>query len=101
MHPGSIDNPETAAGRVYDHLRAHMGKWFGGWELQQAAETTALSTRISEIRKQLDLDRVRGERIEVKQQGQRWFYRLTSDEGQLSLFHANLKPTAHRTELSQ
>ena len=60
MHVGSIRNPGTAAGRVYDVLRSRCGDWLSGWDLTTAARTTAIGTRISEIRAQLP----QGQRIE-------------------------------------
>lgn len=86
MHPGSIHNPTTAAGRVYRVLSDLRGQWIGGWELTQAARTTAVSTRISEVRMQVDS----GERVEVEKRGRLYFYRLVrvAKRGQLDLFDA-------------
>ena len=51
MHVGSItESSITAAARVYRTLCAAHGGWIGGWELQDAAKTTAVSTRVSEVR---------------------------------------------------
>lgn len=83
MHGGSIDRPETAAGRVYEVLNARRGQWVGGWDLQMAAQTTAVSTRISEVRAQLVRNPARGERIEMEQRGRKFYYRLVADKGQL------------------
>lgn len=85
MHAGSIDSPNTAAGRVYAVLRAHRGAWVGGWDLQQEALTTAVSTRVSEVRLQLDALPGRGETVEIKQEGRKFFYRLAASKGQLEL----------------
>jgi len=76
MHVGKLDN-DTAAGRLYRILRAHPGEWMGGWELSQAAATDCLSTRISEVRRQLPRHLVmehEERRIDGKR---RQFYRVT------------------------
>lgn len=84
MHPGSIDNPTTAAARVYRVLSDLGGQWIGGWELTQAAHTTAVSTRISEVRMQVERH---GERVEVEKRGRLYFYRLVRVErGQMEMF---------------
>lgn len=86
MHGGSIDNPESGAGRVYSVLLERDGAWVGGWELTQAAEVSAVSTRVSEVRHALESMPARGERVESKQQGRKWFYRLVRvPGGQLEL----------------
>jgi len=72
MHPGSIESDLTAAGRVYAYLGHHRGCWVDAWRLTLDTRTTAISTRISEIRHQLP----RNERIEVKQVGRGFYYRL-------------------------
>ncbi|MCK4306083.1 MAG: hypothetical protein KAY24_17720 [Candidatus Eisenbacteria sp.] len=69
MHAGSIDGM-TAAARVYRVLKSEQ-RWIGGYELQDRAETTAVSTRVSEVRHQLP----ETEAIEMKQEGHRFFYR--------------------------
>lgn len=96
MHAGNIDNPDTAAGRVYRVLKARMHikttkgvGWVGGWDLSQWAKTTAVSTRISEIRAQLFVDDGRRETIEVKQDGRYFFYRLVETQGQLDMFQVS------------
>lgn len=71
MHVGKLDN-DTAAARVYETLRDLDGEWIGGWELSQAARTTAVSTRVSEVRAQLPADEV----IDVDQVDRRFYYRL-------------------------
>ena len=85
MHAGSIDTQETAAGRVYAVLREREGQWVGGWDLQQEAVTTAVSTRVSEVRSQLERDAWRGEAVEMKQEGRKFFYRLVAAKGQMEL----------------
>jgi len=75
MHAGSIENNLTAAARVYTTLRK-ADRWVGGYELQDATRTTALSTRISEVRHQLMMRNPVTEEIEVKQEGKRFYYRL-------------------------
>ena len=74
MHVGNIDG-DTAAGRVYRTLLALDGRWMGGWELTLAAKVTAVSTRKSEIKKQLEA-LGRDERIEHKQNGLNHYYRI-------------------------
>ena len=71
MHYGSIHN-DTAAGRTYRLLKAFNGLWMDSWYLTRQARSTAIGTRISEIRKQLPA----GERVETKQEGHKFFYRL-------------------------
>ena len=70
MHAGNIHS-DTAAARVYTALRARRGEWVGGWDLAMSAHTTAVSTRVSEVRAQLN-----GETLEVRQVGHDWYYRL-------------------------
>lgn len=53
MHVGTIQNPKTAAGRVYDRLLEANGKWMSGWDLSISARVTAVGTRVSEVRHQL------------------------------------------------
>jgi hypothetical protein len=71
MHCGSIEN-NTAAAKVYRILRGLHGQWIGGWELTVKAEVTAVSTRVSEIRRQLP------PHIEIqhRQRGRKHFYRV-------------------------
>jgi hypothetical protein len=71
MHAGSINSDLTAAGRVYKYLRERPERWIGGWQLTIETGTTAISTRISEVRHQLP----KTEKIETNQEGQRFFYR--------------------------
>ena len=61
MAYGRLSNPKNAAARVYSILRARRGQWVTGWDLTINARTTAIGTRISEIRQQLPAD----ERIEL------------------------------------
>jgi hypothetical protein len=75
MHSGRIDS-NTAAGRVYLYLIGLGGRWVGGWELAMATQTTAISTRISEIRHQLAGT---GRRVETMRDGNRWFYRIADE----------------------
>lgn len=74
MHAGNIDN-DTAAGRVYRALSARPGIWLDAWELMTAARTTAVSTRISEVRHALR-DRGGIEQVEHKQAGHNHYYRI-------------------------
>jgi hypothetical protein len=80
MNAGSIHSEGTAAWRIYQLLRSTVGLWWSGWELTQAAQVTAVGTRVSEVRHQLPA----GERLEHKaeHEGQRGsWYRLVVDEG--------------------
>lgn len=89
MHAGLIDNPDTAAHRVYCVLKSLNGAWIGGWELTQRAQTPAVSTRVSEIRAQLFVEPWRKEKIESKQRGRYWFYRIVPTKGQLDMFEVS------------
>lgn len=73
MHAGKIATTDTAAGRVYHYLKGLDGQWVDGWTLALSTRTTAVSTRVSEIRHQLT-----DERIEVKFERKGWWYRLVS-----------------------
>ena len=77
MHAGSIHN-QTKAGRLYRYMRERQGEFMDSWQLTCATATTAISTRISEIRSQLPP----GERIEAQQRGQRWYYRIVLEDSQ-------------------
>lgn len=88
VHPGRIDTDLTAAGRLYSHLRRHRGKWIGGWQLTLDTKTTAVSTRISEIRHQLP----ETEQIEVKQEGRNFFYRWMKVDRESALYEAMCFP---------
>jgi hypothetical protein len=81
MHAGSINNPKSAAGRVYGVLKARPGQWIGGWELTQLSFTSAVSTRISEVRSQLPEIEV----VETEQRKDGFFYRLVTVGSQLEL----------------
>ena len=75
MHVGSIaEDSVAAAARVYRTLKAAHGGWIGGWELQSESHTTAVSTRVSEVRHQLPSS----ESVEMKQVGQQFFYRIVT-----------------------
>lgn len=79
MNTGRLES-NSVAGRLYRYLKSRPG-WHGGWELTIAIGTTALSTRISEIRHQLPSN----EHIDVKQEGKKFFYRLVHEEMELPL----------------
>ena len=86
MHFGSIDR-DTKAARVYRILTSRYGHWGDAWELTLLAQTTGISTRISEIRQQLPAMRP-DERLEVDDGGhKKWFYRIVKEMpvGQLAL----------------
>jgi len=72
MHVGSIESELTAAGRVYAYLAHRRGSWVDSWRLTLDTQTTAISTRISEIRHQLPPT----EDVEVNQIGRKFYYRL-------------------------
>lgn len=76
MHYGRIDQ-DTKAAAVYRALRDKRGQWVDGWQLSQEAQVTAVSTRVSEVRRQLP----EGEHIEHSevQDGRRGsWYRLVA-----------------------
>ena len=75
MPAGKLEG-DTAANRVYRYLKRNHGQWFGGWQLTIDTHTTAISTRLSEIRHQVPAN----EKIEVDQDGTDWFYRLCKVE---------------------
>lgn len=77
MHCGKITNPRTKAGQVYSFLKANRGRFFGGWDLTLRCQTTAISTRVSEINMQLQGT---NEAVETRQDGQKWFYGLVDKE---------------------
>lgn len=86
MHAGRIDfaaagaamdaqgerfKAANAATRVYLVLMTRPGEWFDSWELTLAAKTSAVGTRISELRSQAPA----WLRIERKTENRRNFYR--------------------------
>ena len=73
MHYGKLDQ-NTAARRVYRVLRRRKS-WIGGMDLTLKAGTTAVSTRVSEVRAQLP----QGERIEVRRDKAGAWYRLVRE----------------------
>lgn len=79
MHLGNIHS-NTAAGRVYAVLCARDGDWISGWDLAQAARTTAVSTRVSEVRMQLF-----GATVETRRDRDGYWYRLVAERGQMEL----------------
>ena len=74
MHAALLEGNSVTA-RLYRLLVSHIGKWYSGWGLAMAVKTTAVSTRISEVRHRLP----KGEKIEVKHTKEGWFYRLVRD----------------------
>ncbi|MCC6490702.1 MAG: hypothetical protein IT364_24665 [Candidatus Hydrogenedentes bacterium] len=83
MHYGNLDR-DTAAGRIYRDLSARRGQWCDAWVLMTETRTTAVSTRVSEVRAQLEASG-RDERIEVDQRGKKWFYRIVAEPKQMEL----------------
>ena len=79
MHPGKLEG-HTAAARVYHALRSEPGRWWGGSELAEAAGTTCVSTRISEVRHQLPAGERLEHRAEVFQFQRKQFYRIVVEE---------------------
>jgi hypothetical protein len=76
MHAGSLTG-DSAAARVYRRLREAEGTWVGAWDLTLDCRTTAVSTRISEVRHRLadaEWD------VESRYEGGRWAYRLARRE---------------------
>lgn len=71
MHAGKLEN-KTAAARVFGELYRRLDEWVDGWSLTLAAQTTAVSTRISEVRAQLP----DGYELDTKQEGRGFWYRL-------------------------
>lgn len=69
-------NLQTKVGQLYVVLREANGGWLSNWHLTSTVQLSAVSTRISELRKLLP----EGEVIETEQRrehGQtRWYYRL-------------------------
>jgi hypothetical protein len=82
MNYGNIEK-NTAAGRVFEYLKARLGQWVDGWSLTVETKTTAISTRVSEIRVQVDR---LGYAVEMKREkGEdgrpKFFYRLVMRKG--------------------
>lgn len=75
MHPGKLDT-DTAAARVWRYLLAYEGVWTDAWGLTVDTRTTAISTRISEVRHQLP----DGYRLEHERRGQRNYYRVVRED---------------------
>jgi hypothetical protein len=78
MHSGKITNEKCMAGRLYGFLREHEGETFSNLELMQRLFCPAISTRVSEVRAQLDPAR---ERIVMERSGMGFFYRLERVSG--------------------
>ena len=75
MNYGSI-HKDTAAGRLYRALKAQPNVMFSAYDLAQRVDTTCISTRISEVRKQVhDGERVVQDRRVVNGKT-RWYYGL-------------------------
>ena len=83
MHAGSI-NGSSAAGRVFRYLRENVGEWIDGWTLTMECRVTAVGTRVSEIRSQIDGT---GYAIEHAQYSSGHYYRLVP-VGQMELEEA-------------
>lgn len=84
MHAGSLDR-NTEARKVYEVLVRSDGRWLGGRELQDLAYTTAVSTRVSEVRHALNREAWRCERLEHEQRGRYHFYRVVATGKQMEL----------------
>jgi len=90
MHAGKIGG-DTAAGRVYRALSAHSGEWVDAGWLARIAGTDALSTRVSEVRRQVGGYAVlpRPERRQVDGKP-RFFYRLNRPKSLAELGQAEM-----------
>ena len=83
MHAGNITS-DSAAGRVYQRLARDAGKWVDAWQLALDAETTAVSTRVSEVRRQVAALGMSVEHEERREAGKRrQYYRLVPARGQM------------------
>lgn len=78
MHAGSLTG-NTAAARVYRVLKAESPSSVGGWDLSLMARVTAVSTRVSEVRHELERLNL-PERVEVTRIGREYFYRIVGAE---------------------
>ena len=77
MHYGSIDK-SSACARVLEVLKSKAGEWVSGWDLTVNSFTTAVGTRISEIRAQSARLAELGYKLEMKREGRGFFYRVVS-----------------------
>lgn len=85
MNFGNIEK-DTAAGRLFSFLDARRGEWVDGWTLTVETRTTAVSTRISEVRAQVDR---LGLAVETKRETDvdgrpRFLYRLVEKRNEAS-----------------
>jgi len=71
MNYGNIHG-NTKCGKVYRYLLARLGWWQDAWSLTLNTESTAISTRISEVRQQLPASLTLEHRVD----GGKHFYRL-------------------------
>lgn len=97
MHYGNIENGRSAAGRVFNVLVESLGSWVSGWDLTIRARTSAVGTRVSEIRAQHStLDRL-GLAVETSRQvdpesgNPAFFYRVVRVAEPERLFRFNWK----------
>jgi len=73
MHAGRLDTTSKAA-VVFRRLADRPGRWHSGWMLTTDCQSSAIATRVSEIRRQLEDDPVWD--IESKREGTHWSYRV-------------------------
>lgn len=75
MNAGKIDS-DTAAGRLHRFLRAAPNVFFAANDLAGRIQTTCISTRVSEVRKQVPAgERIVSKRVQIDGQP-KWYYGL-------------------------
>lgn len=87
MHYGSIRNPKTKAARTYALLMSLDGGWIGGDKIAEIVGTNCMSTRLSEVRKQLPPHLCIERQVTHTDEGCINEYRIVR-AGQLELFDA-------------
>jgi hypothetical protein len=80
MHAGKLGR-DNAATRVYRVLQAVYPGRISNWDLQARARTVAVSTRVSEVNRQLP----EGEHVETIKTPDGFFYGLVKESVQLRL----------------
>lgn len=76
MHAGSLDNPKNAAAKVFAYLRDIHPREATTDEIGRATGSRCSSTRVSEVRKQLEMDPGRGWRVVRTYRRGLHYYRL-------------------------
>jgi len=89
IHAGKLDT-DSAEGRIFRFLRRHLGAYYSGPELAKIGARnpdwplTAVSTKVSGIRKQLEETGLPYRMPSAQQMGKGFYYRLLPrDEGTL------------------